>query len=119
MNFPKIVFLVGLLSACGDNAAIADKSQLSDNLPRPEQTADPTVDADAKCLQTITAYVQAKKGWKDDQYKIVPEQMPGDVRGFSVQHVDDVTPLPEGGLKSFHVNLDEACVSVTEELGYQ
>ncbi len=119
MKFPKIVFLAGILSACVDNAALADKSQVGDNLPRSEQTVDATVDADAKCRQTITAYVQSKKGWKDDQYNIVAEQMPGDVRGFSVQHVDDVTPLPEGGLKSFHVNLDEACGSVIEELGYQ
>ncbi len=115
MNFPKIMFLVGILSACGDNAALADKSRVGDNFPRPEQT----VDADAKCHRTITGYVQSKKGWKDDQYNIVAEQMPGDVRGFSVQHVDDVIPLPEGGLKSFHVNLDESCGSVIEELGYQ
>lgn len=115
MNLLRISLAVVLLSGCGENSAATDKNEVIESSLSSEQLTE----GDAKCLQVVKAYVQSKKGWKDEEYKIVQEQMSDDSRGFSVRHVDDETPLPEGGLKSFHVNLDKSCEAVTEELAYQ
>ncbi|MFT3761566.1 MAG: hypothetical protein QM761_02935 [Pseudoxanthomonas sp.] len=68
----------------------------------------------------IESYVDKTRGWDHNLYDIVEEQSSSDSKGFSVRYKDDLkTLLPEGGLKSFHVDLDEPCRKVIRELAYQ
>jgi len=52
-------------------------------------------------------------------YRIAEESSGTADIGFSVQHVHDRVLLPEGGLKSFHVDLDQRCSKVIRESHYQ
>lgn len=115
MKFFKVLLAIGLLPGCGINSTTTESSELIESSENSQQLTK----IDSNCIEVIRAYVKSKKGWNDDEYSIVKEQLPGDSRGFSVRHKDDETPLPEGGLKSFHVNIDETCEKVTEELAYQ
>lgn len=72
-----------------------------------------------RCVMTIETYVQATRGWKREMYRIAEESSGTADIGFSVQHVHDSVLLPEGGLKSFHVDLDQRCSKVIREGHYQ
>jgi hypothetical protein len=52
-------------------------------------------------------------------YRIAEESSGTADIGFSVQHVHDRVLLPEGGLKSFHVDLDLRCSRVIRESHFQ
>lgn len=73
-----------------------------------------------RCSDTIHDYVKKARGWKESAYVIDEEGFGGPGRGFSIWVLaeDGVIPPPGGG-KSFHVELDQECSRVTEELGYQ
>ncbi|HCT28298.1 MAG TPA: hypothetical protein DIW85_19115 [Stenotrophomonas sp.] len=72
-----------------------------------------------RCVTTIETYVQETRGWKREMYRIAEESSGTADIGFSVQHVHDRVLLPEGGLKSFHVDLDQRCSKVIRESHYQ
>ena len=70
-------------------------------------------------LERCETYVQETRGWKREMYRIAEESSGTADIGFSVQHVHDRVLLPEGGLKSFHVDLDLRCSRVIRESHFQ
>lgn len=116
MNFHKFLLVVIFISGCNGKSTAMGEGELIKNPSISGQITDGDFD---KCLQVVRAYVRLKRGWKDEDYRVVQEQLSDDSRGFSVRHEDDETPLPAGGLKSFHVDLDRSCGAVTAELAYQ
>lgn len=73
-----------------------------------------------KCSEVIHEYVKRTRGWDKSSYVIDEEGFGGPGLGFSVWLLEeDIKILPPGGGRSFHVELDQACTRVTEELAYQ
>ncbi len=104
-----------LFASCSD--VTSNDSQLKNEPAKPQAVL--SVKIDERCLRTIRSHVEKTRGLSYGSYNIVEEESP-DGEGFSVRHEDDMKAfLPEGGLKSFHIDLDEPCQKVIRELAYQ
>lgn len=115
MNFQGVILIAMFICGCdGRSTAVSEGKGTKSSSVSGEVAG-----SDERCLRVVRAYVRSKKGWNDEDYRIVQEQLSGDSRGFSVRHEDDEIPLPVGGLKSFHLDLDRSCNTVKEELTYQ
>lgn len=72
------------------------------------------------CVRVVDAYVRRTRGWTPADYLVSLSATVGGGRGFAVLHRDDLAdPLGSKERRSFHVELDQACSKVTEELQFQ
>ncbi|MEL4892302.1 hypothetical protein PQU63_12345 [Xanthomonas protegens] len=105
-----VLFCVTFSSCCNANHQV-------DGLKKP---GDSRSDAESICLAQIHRYVEKTRKWGIKDYSIIQENSSPGLRGFSVLHKDDVGALlADKRVKSFHVDLDEKCKKVVEELAYQ
>ncbi|HAI46972.1 MAG TPA: hypothetical protein DCM50_09785 [Stenotrophomonas sp.] len=72
------------------------------------------------CVRVVDAYVLRTRAWKPTTYFVALSAPVAAGRAFAVLHVDELAdPLYLGERKSFHVELDQSCSKVTEELQFQ
>lgn len=73
-----------------------------------------------KCSDLVRDYVKKTRGWDAGSYVVEEEEFGGPVLGFSVWLLEeDKAAAPPGGGKSFHVDVDQSCSKVLNELAYQ
>lgn len=72
------------------------------------------------CVRVVDAYVSRTRAWNATTYFVALSSSVADGRAFDVLHEEDLAdPLSMAERRSFHVELDQSCSKVTEELRFQ
>lgn len=73
-----------------------------------------------KCLLVAEDYVGKTRGWRRENYQMIPVQSELGGEAFSVVYLPGVnSSASAGNRESFHLELDKNCSKLITELGYQ